>query len=1119
MVGIKEICEPWEDVFDASLDEHLAPELDELLSNKRSIYTDAYEFFSRTYLTESILNSLKNIINVLKGKGGNNTFVIYSLFGGGKTHSLFAIHHAIKKPEVLMHEDVLKGYDEIKKKEIKQIARDIKELGEPSIAIIYGKNYKYSGRPSSPIDAGNYKIHTVWGYLAHSLGRYDYVRKDDENLTVPDVETIRKILGEKPNVILIDEIVEYAHGLKGSQIKQEKDYVDSIPSFLDRLVTAAVGTKTIVIVTLPIETKGKSIEKTETWYDKEFVKKYWTALHRTGAKDFPALKIGTGELVDVIKRRNFKSIDEIKAGVNIKDFERVYKQHKDEVFGRYEDIIEKLKETFPYHPDLIDILRDIIEKAELQKTRDMLKLTRKIIRQIWESDANPYAIMPWHLDITSDEFHAELFARSSMLSGYSSVVKKDIIEDAEKFDKPELARKIAMVIFLKTYVYDSPTPQTHFPRTFDISKMVYEQEFFTKNSWMPTAIIDTLQQMESKSYMHHLQIKDGKYWFWRIANVKEQIESEARKLVDEEKEAVENRLAQMVLKAVKGETPVRRKQRKIKSNIKVLNEKNVFVTREPEIKIRDDIDYKTVFLVNENATEEDCERIMFKYGDSERTYKNTIVCVYPTPEEYKKCMNHAALMLACERIKKDLPQLYSNAEEEVIKVQESIIERIHDSAENELFNQIFRTFKNIVYPSTEKDKTRPKRGKAEAVEGASSLLDQTYLTLVDSRIAKILDSLSFNSLRREVEEILGITLGEGISKKISEVKNWFRTNPAFPMVEDRDIEDAIKEGVRGLYIGISNEKIWYKRVYEDDVDLETDKGNPPEILNDDYKILPWKEAIQQQVNELIEEKRNAGENVKITYEIRYNNSLYPLEKIIGQKDWEEIVREGFIIKKVEKITPPKKDFRIKIEPDMLTVKQEEEIEVKVSIEPVRNEEIYVKIKPSLGEVLPSEGKLPLECTWKLKVPAESGMKSVEIAFESDEQTKSDVLILHIESEIISTYEINEKHMNMILFEVTELKDMDLLKELNSLSENKIKITGEVKSSKEDEEMRVHIKNVKGDIAEHIISQINELMEGEFIMDLTAYILDGIKLNELAFHKIKPYSGKAEFKLKKEIENE
>jgi predicted AAA+ superfamily ATPase len=55
VVGVKEICTPWDDGFDVSLDEYLAPELGDLLSEKRNIYTEPYEFFSRTYLTNSIL--------------------------------------------------------------------------------------------------------------------------------------------------------------------------------------------------------------------------------------------------------------------------------------------------------------------------------------------------------------------------------------------------------------------------------------------------------------------------------------------------------------------------------------------------------------------------------------------------------------------------------------------------------------------------------------------------------------------------------------------------------------------------------------------------------------------------------------------------------------------------------------------------------------------------------------------------------------------------------------------------------------------------------------------------------------------------------------------------------
>ncbi|MEM3518652.1 MAG: DUF499 domain-containing protein [Nitrososphaerales archaeon] len=1118
MSGIKEICEPWDDVFDEKLDEQLAPEWGDLLSEKRIIYTEPYEFFTRTYLSDSILESLENIINVLRGKGGNNTFTIYSLFGGGKTHTLFAIYHAIKKPQILVHEDILRGYDEAKKNRIRQIAKDIEELKDVQIVIIYGKDYKYSGRPSAPIEATNYKVFTVWGYLAHSLGRYDYVRKDDEQLTVPDIPTLREVLGDKPTIILIDEIVDYASGLKPSKIKEEKEYVETIPQFLDRLANAVVGTKVAFVVTLPIEAKAKSIEKTESWNDKDFVMRYWTALHRTAAKDLPALKVGTDEIVDVIKRRNFKEIKWDEAEVNIKDFEREYKLNKEHVFGSYEEIISKMRVTYPYHPDLIEILWDIIEKSGLQKTRDMLKLTRRIIRLIWKSDKNPYIIMPWHLDITIEIFNADLF-RMEHLSGYSLVVRKDIIENAEKFDKPELARKIAAVILLKTYIYDSPTPQIHFPSAVDIAKMVYEQEFFMKNKWQPTAIIDTLEQLEKKAYMHYLQIKDGKHWFWRIASVKEQIESVAKNLIDEEKEGVEIKVQEMVEKLISGEHVTKRARKNKITGVKVLNENATKVIRKLDLEIKDDVTYKTVFLVNENATIADCEKIMLKYRDSDRTYKNTIICVYPSSgEEYRNCMRYASLMLACEKIRKELPKLYPNAGDEVLRVQESMIEKLHDNAENEIIRQIFRTFKTVAYSSVEKDKTRVIVRTIEAPEGASTLLDQTYLALVSPQIAKIADSLNFESLKRQIHDILGIDIEKGTSKKISEIKDWFKTNPAFQMVEDVDIEEAIKEGVRNLSIGVGNEEVWYKKVYEI-TDVEEDIGNVPLILKDEYKTLPWKDAITQQISKLIEDKRSAErERMRIEYEVKYENSIYPLERLMEQENWEEIVRQGLIIKKVEIIIPPRRDFRMEILPSSVTGMPGAEVEIKVKINPVGKEDIFVKLNVELGKITPSEGKLPLECIWKLIVPPESGMKSLKIDAKSEEQNKSDFLMLRIESEIVSTSEISIAHIGMKLFETTIVKDVELIKELNTLAGKKTIISGDVRVCKGEKEVKLALRNIDGDVAEYVISQTKDVVEGEATMDFTVYIPDGIKIDELAVRKISPYNDKAEFKLKKGKEN-
>ncbi|HIH77424.1 MAG TPA: DUF499 domain-containing protein, partial [Halobacteria archaeon] len=828
-------------------------------------------------------------------------------------------------------------------------------------------------------------------------------------------------------------------------------------------------------------------------------------------------KIETNEVVDVIKKRNFKRIDEDKAETIIKDFERIYRQNKDQVFGSYDDTINDMKVTYPYHPDLVNVLTDIIEKAGLQRTRDMLKITRKIIRQIWKSDDDPYAIMPWHLDVTLDSFHGDLF-RSGIFADYSSVIMSDIKEDAEKFNMPMLARKIAIVIFLRTYIYDSPTPQPYFPGAYDIAKMVYEQDFFIKNRLMPTAIIDTLEQMENKEYMHHLQTKDGRYWFWKIASVKEQIESEARRLIDENKDSVEEKMAELVEKLIRGSTPTRREKKRNITSIKVLNEKATYTTRQIDKDVEDTSVYKTIFLVNGDTTLEDCERIMFKFKNSDRRYKNTVICVYPySSDDYKKCMQHAALMLACEKIKKDLSQLYPGADEDVLKVQKSIIERLYSSAEDGLERELFRTFKKIVYPSTEKDKTRPKAAWIEAPEGAEpTLLGQTFLALSSPQLAKILDSLSFDLLRREINDIMRIDIENESSKKIGEIKDWFKTNPAFPMVEDKDIEKAIKEGVEKLSIGVGNGEIWYKKIYEKDVDFDHDIGNVPEYLKDDYKILSWKEAINLQVDRLLEEKKNAGENIKMDYMVRYGDSDYPLETLIKQTEWEEIIRQGFIIKKKEIVKPPKKDFRIKITPEDITAKPGDEIEVKVIIEPVGEEDIFVKIHPELGKVMPEKGEVPLECTWKLNVPYVKGMKGVEIKVESDEQRKGEILVLHIESDVISTREIRKEHIGMVLFEVSGIKNVDLLKELNTLSENvgkKTAVFGNVKISKDNKEINISLKDITGDIAEYMISQTEELMNGETSMDLTGY-LDTIKIDELAFHKISPYNGKAEFKLKK-----
>ena len=285
------------------------------------------------------------------------------------------------------------------------------------------------------------------------------------------------------------------------------------------------------------------------------------------------------------------------------------------------------------------------------------------------------------------------------------------------------------------------------------------------------------------------------------------------------------------------------------------------------------------------------------------------------------------------------------------------------------------------------------------------------------------------------------------------------------------------------------------------------------IIKDDYRILPWKEAIEKQVNSIVEESNKVKEEVEIEYLVKYEGSTFPLKSLLRERDWEEIVRAGFIIKKARKKVLPIKDFGIKLNPGSIKGKPGKKVEVKVKVEPREGGDIFVKLKPELGEVVPSEGMLPLECVWKLEIPAERGMRSIEIKVESEEQTKSELLVLTIESDTFSTTELTEEHIGMKLFEVRNIRDIELLKELNGLSE-RIVVFGEAKIAERDKEIKLYIKNVEGEVVEYAISQIKEVVEGVSEVNLNVYFKKEVEIDELVFHKIKQYNEKAEFKLKR-----
>jgi len=83
----------------------------------------------------------------------------------------------------------------------------------------------------------------MWGWIAWSLGGkkgYEMLREQDEARVAPGADALLALLKEGPNLILLDEVLEYLISAGG--VKVEKTTLrDETLSFLKHL-TAAVGT-------------------------------------------------------------------------------------------------------------------------------------------------------------------------------------------------------------------------------------------------------------------------------------------------------------------------------------------------------------------------------------------------------------------------------------------------------------------------------------------------------------------------------------------------------------------------------------------------------------------------------------------------------------------------------------------------------------------------------------------------------------------------------------------------------------------------------------------------------------------------------------------------------------
>ena len=200
-------------------------------------------------------------------------------FGGGKSHTLASLFHAARKRKAL---DVIPE------------GAGLPKPGVVRTAVFDGQFFDATN--GKVIPGEKFRARTMWGWIAWSLGGkkgYEVLRAQDEARIAPGGDEILALLAEGPNLILLDETLQYLISAGGIKIEQTT-LRDETLTFLQRLTVAVGNTNNTALVFSLQSSKRESLE---------YVNLLQTVDHLAARKDQRREPVEGNEILSVIQRR------------------------------------------------------------------------------------------------------------------------------------------------------------------------------------------------------------------------------------------------------------------------------------------------------------------------------------------------------------------------------------------------------------------------------------------------------------------------------------------------------------------------------------------------------------------------------------------------------------------------------------------------------------------------------------------------------------------------------------------------------------------------------------------------------------------------------------------------
>lgn len=429
--------------------------VDDANPNVPRVYRDASEFFRTTYMTRNLKRLLSDVMGAIGGGKGDRVIQLRTPFGGGKTHSLLALYHLMKH-RVEVDPALLEG---------------IPDPGAGNAVVLSGINLD----PFKAREVDGLSIRTLWGELAYRLGgvaSYEYVRVHDEEGAAPGGDTLRELIGNRPTLILLDEVlvyVESAGGDSGDNPRRRQALV-----FLQKL--------TEVVRNLPHAAMVYSLQASthEAAGDEALLTELEKLVTRIDAKREP---VSDDEMTRVVQRRLFpdfgSSPEHAKVAADVaREYALAYRRVR-EAYGQTaaekraagvaaERFEERVKESYPFHPELLDLMYHRWGSLpSYQRTRGALQFLARVVHALWHgARARQPLIGPGDAPLEDELVRGAFFSQVGQpREQYTSVLSADVVgsqararlvddrlaADSPRYKELEIGTRAATAVMLYSF--------------------------------------------------------------------------------------------------------------------------------------------------------------------------------------------------------------------------------------------------------------------------------------------------------------------------------------------------------------------------------------------------------------------------------------------------------------------------------------------------------------------------------------------------------------------------------------------------------------------------------------------------------------------------------------------